>query len=337
MDRPFYFGNKLMVSVGVALVVGLVVLFGAYRWMIALCPGSPLRPEHLPGLPPALEERLKCHVTALAGVIGERNLECPEGLARAVCYLRETWQSQGYRVETQEFTVEGIQCSNVLVEIRGNEKPEEILVVGAHYDSVNGSPGANDNASAVAALLELSRLFASVPPRRTMRFVAFSNEEPPFFRTHLMGSRVYAEQCRRRGDCIIGMVSLETIGFFTELPRSQGYPPPLGLFYPPVGNFIAVVGNLRSRDLVKRFVEGFREKSDFPLECAATFELLPGVSWSDHSSFWKFGYPALMVTDTAFYRYPYYHTSQDTPDKLQYSALARVTHGCFFALRGLAN
>lgn len=339
MDGPSHFGKKLMVLCGIALVVSLVVLLGAYRWMIALCPGagSPPGSADLPAPPPALEEHLKGHVAALAGVIGERNLDCPQGLEQAACYLREVWESQGYRVEVQGFTVDHIECLNLVAEIRGSENPEEILVVGAHYDSVPGSPGANDNASAVAALLELSRLFISAPPRRTLRFVAFPNEEPPFFRTGLMGSRVYAGRCRRRGERIIGMVCLETIGYFTDQPRSQRYPPPLGLFYPHQGNFIAVVGNLRSRHLVKRFAEGFREKSDFPLECAATFEALPGVSWSDHSSFWKFGYPALMLTDTAFYRYPYYHTGQDTPDKLHYPGLARVTYGSFFALQGLAN
>jgi hypothetical protein len=332
-------GKMLMVLYGIALVAGLALLLGAYRWMIVVCPGAGSRhgaEDRHPFLP-ALEERLKTHVVALAGVIGERSVACPDSLQRTACYLRDCWEAQGYRVESQEFKVEQVECLNLSVEIRGSEKPGEILLVGAHYDSVFGSPGANDNASAIAALLELSRLFAAVPPRRTIRFVAFPNEEPPFFRTGLMGSRVYARRCHTRGEHIVGMVSLETIGYFTDRPGSQRYPLPLGLFYPHQGNFIAIVGNLSSRDLVKRFSEGFREKSDFPLECVATFGAIPGVSWSDHSSFWKFGYPAIMVTDTAPYRYPYYHTAQDTPDKVQYSGLAQVTYGSFSALQQLAN
>ena len=209
--------------------------------------------------------------------------------------------------------------------------------MGAHYDSAEGSPGANDNGSGVAVLLELSRRFASVDCSRTVRFVAFTNEEPPFFLSKQQGSMVYASAARRRGDDIRLMISLETLGYYRNEPHSQHYPPLFGLCYPDRANFIGFVSNFRSRGLMRRLAAAFRASSDFPLEHTATFAFIPGVAWSDHSAFWLCQYRALMVTDTAFYRYPWYHTAGDTPEKLDYACLARVTEGLFGAIRRLAN
>jgi Zn-dependent M28 family amino/carboxypeptidase len=210
-------------------------------------------------------------------------------------------------------------------------------LIGAHYDTVVGSPGANDNASGVSAILEISRLFAGIELALTVRFVAFVNEEAPFFTRRQQGSMVYAEAARRRGDDIRLMASIETIGWYSDEPGSQKYPPLFNLFYPDHADFIGIVSNFRSRAAMQRLAATFRANSDFPLETAATFPFVPGVSWSDHRSFWRHGYRAVMITDTAFYRYRHYHTPTDTPDKLAYPELTRVTSGLYAAFSELAR
>jgi len=179
-----------------------------------------------------LGNRLKDHVTFLAETIGERNLFIPENLHKAAFYIHTFWQNLGYEVKKQAFLVEGLSCENLSIEIPGKEKPEEIILLGAHYDSVVGSPGANDNGSAVASLLEISRLFSHQPQKKTVRLVAFTNEEPPFFQKKSMGSRVCAQRCREQKEKILAMVSSETIGYYSEVPKSQRYPPPLNFFIP---------------------------------------------------------------------------------------------------------
>jgi len=210
-------------------------------------------------------------------------------------------------------------------------------LLGAHYDTVPGCPGANDNTSGVAALLELSRLFTSIEPALTVRFVAFVNEEPPYFLTGQQGSVVYAKAARQRGDDIRLMASIETIGWYNSEPGSQRYPPLFNLIYPNRADFIGFVSNFRSRPALRRLAAAFRANSDFPLQTAATFAFVPGVSWSDHRSFWRQGYRAVMITDTAFYRYRHYHQPSDTPDKLAYPELARVTAGLYAAFSELAR
>jgi Zn-dependent M28 family amino/carboxypeptidase len=279
-----------------------------------------------------LEPRLKAHVESLANGIGERNIFVPQTMEAAAGALSDFWEKTGYRVDVQSFQVGQVTCVNLAVEILGETRPNEIVVVGAHYDTVTGSPGANDNGSAVAAMLELSRLFKGQSTEKTLRFVAFANEEPPFFKTRSMGSFVYAERCSKARENIVAMLSLETIGYYRDEPGTQKYPFPFRFFYPHTGNFITVVGNLRSKPLVQSFSRHFMEASDFPLECAAPFGFLTGIDWSDQWSFWRFGYPAVMITDTALFRYPYYHSPFDTPDRVDYQALARVTHGIYEAL-----
>ena len=284
-----------------------------------------------------LAEALKGHVYKLAKDIGERNVFQPQALYEAEEYLRQTWKKQGYEVLEQEYTLEGVRSANIEVNKTGTTKPDEIILIGAHYDSVIGSPGANDNGSGVAVLLEMSRLLRDIEMQRSMRFVAFVNEEPPFFFTQQQGSRIYVKAVRKRGDNIRLMLSLETMGYFRDEPRSQRYPPLFRYFYPDKGNFIALVSNLRSRKPMYRLAEAFRTESDFPLQHVATFSIIPGVGWSDHLSFWMSGYKALMVTDTAFYRYPWYHTREDSAEKLDYPRLAEVTDGLVKAVLQLAN
>jgi Zn-dependent M28 family amino/carboxypeptidase len=281
-------------------------------------------------------ERLRRHVYKLAGEIGERNVFRPEALRAAEAYIRAELEACGHAVKGHSYTVRGVTSANLEVVSDGVAAPQEILVVGAHYDSVEGSPGANDNASGVAVLLELACRFRGIRTDRTVRFVAFTNEEPPFFMSGDQGSRVYARAVRERGETIPLVISLEMLGCYDTARGSQRYPPLLKHFYPPQGDFIAFVSNLRSRAALERFAQAFREASDFPAESAALPFWLPGVAWSDHYSFWMVGYPALMVTDTAFYRYAHYHTAQDTPEKLDYTRMAHVTEGLYGAIRRFA-
>jgi Zn-dependent M28 family amino/carboxypeptidase len=280
---------------------------------------------------------LEKHVRRLASDIGERNVFRVEALAAAAAYIENTWAGQGYQVQHQRYVAMDVECANLEITLPGTDRDAGILLLGAHYDSVRSSPGANDNASGVAALLELSRVFADRATAMTVRFVAFVNEEPPFFMKRQQGSMVYARAARAVGDDIRLMVSLETIGYYCDAPGSQRYPPPFGFFYPNRGDFIGFVSNFSSRKLMRQAVRSFRVASDFPLQHVATLGLVPGVSWSDHRSFWRCGYRANMVTDTALYRYPYYHTANDTPDKLAYPAFARVTDGLFRCFAEIAR
>lgn len=284
-----------------------------------------------------MTRRLQAHVQALAGDIGERNVWRPAALFDATQYISDQWVRQGYEVKRLTYQASGVPCSNLEVTREGDMRQGEILLVGAHFDSVMGSPGANDNASGVAALLEISRKFAAIAPAMTVRFVAFANEESPFFRSDQQGSMVYAKSARDRGDDIRLMVSLETIGWYSNLPDSQSYPPLFKLFYPDRANFVGIVSDFRSRATMRRLAEAFRAHSDFPVQTVATFRFVPGVSWSDHRSFWRYGYRGVMITDTAPYRYPHYHAMSDTPDKLTYPELARVTLGLFGAFWDVAR
>jgi Zn-dependent M28 family amino/carboxypeptidase len=311
-----------------------VFFIWVYKAMVDIRPRvkRPVIDSHALQVINALEPQLKAHIAALADEIGPRNVYSPDKLNAAAEYIRVFWERAGYEVSTQSFSVQDVPCRNLVVEIAGQSKPDEIIIIGAHYDTVSWAPGANDNGSAVAALLELSQLFRTQTVGRTVRFVAFTNEEPPFFKTDSMGSLVYAKGCQKRKENIVAMVCLETIGYYRDEPKTQRYPVPFSFFYPDTGNFIAVVGNLGSKPLVKTFTRHFMEESDFPVECVATFGFITGIDWSDQWSFWQCGYPAIMLTDTALFRYPYYHTSEDTSDKINNHQLSRATYGIFRAL-----
>ena len=274
-----------------------------------------------------IHDNLRRHVAALAGRIGERNVWHPEAMAAAAGYIRKTLEDAGYVVNVQAFPSRGMTVSNIEAVLPGHGATDEIIVVGAHYDSVADCPGANDNASGVAAMLELARLLAGSTLPRTVRFVAFANEEAPFFYGDEMGSNLYAARAQAQGERIEAMLSLETLGYYTDEPGTQQYPFPFSYLYPDTGNFIGFVGNLTSRSLVRKVVGAFRASTAFPSEGVAAPSGIEGIHWSDHWSFWQAGYPAIMVTDTAPFRYPYYHTANDTPVQLDYTGLARVTGG----------
>jgi len=322
--------SVLRITIAVAAI--LVLLW----WFRMRMPGKnvskagPLSPDEI-----VLREELRANVQKLAGEIGERNMWHYKKLNAAADFIEDSFSRAGLRIRRDSYEMRGQPCHNIEAEIPG-DRPE-IIVIGAHYDSVFGSPGANDNGSGSAAVLALARRFATretqrSPPRRTpnktLRFVEFVNEEPPYFLSGEMGSLVYARRCKERGDRISAMISLETIGYFSDAPYSQTYPSPgLGVFYPKVGNFIGFVSNVRSRALLRRVVTLFRKHAKIPSEGASLPAFIPGVSWSDQWSFWQHGYPAIMVTDTAPFRYPYYHSSNDTPDKLDYDRFTLVVSG----------
>ncbi len=315
------------------------IALGCCWWTMIRMPGKSWRGALPPPTDAQLElaEELRGYVDTLAGQIGERSVFMPERLAASQRWIETTLAEAGYEPQRQTFDARDVTCANIWVELPGTQHADEIIVVGGHYDSVDGCPAANDNASGVAATLAIARAMRGDRPARTIRFVLFVNEEPPFFQTAEMGSWVYAKGCRERDENIVAMLSLETIGYYTDAQGSQQYPGPFGLIYPSRGNFIAFVGNFASRKLVRRTVGAFRRHARFPSEGGALPGAIIGVGWSDHWAFWQEGYPALMVTDTAPFRYPHYHGSTDTPEKLDYQRMARVVEGVREVVRDLAG
>ena len=318
-------------------IVGLSGVLGGY--LVLKMPGKSFRGPMPPLTQNELDLRtiLMKNMRVLASEIGERNLYQHANLSRTAGFLEESLKGHGCLVSRQKFYVDSKDCYNVIGERPGKDRGNEIIVVGAHYDSLYGTTGVNDNGSGVIALLAVAHAVMETTLSRTVRFVGFANEEPPYFQTENMGSWVYAKQCRSNEDNIIAMISLETIGYYSDVEDSQKYPPPFNLAYPSTGNFLAFVGNIKSAKLVKRCIRFFRHHVKFPSEGLATFEFIPGIGWSDHWAFWQEGYPALMVTDTAPYRYPYYHTPEDTFDKIDFDKLARVVNGLTKVITGIAN
>ena len=323
---PKHRNHGLAFGIRLAVILGLLA---ASVWYMISMPGK----TYVGKIPPLstketeIHDQLQQHVSMLAGVIGERNVWHNDSMRKAAGYIRNVMEEAGYAVKTQPFTSRGVTLQNLEVELPGSALTDEIIIVGAHYDSVEGSPGANDNASGVAALLELARLFSGTTPLRTLRFVAFANEEAPFFYTDEMGSHQYAGHAKQRDEQIAGMISLETLGSYTDTPGSQRYPFPFNLAYPDTGNFVGFVGNLASRTLVRRAIKTFRETTPFPSEGVAAPSWIEGIHWSDQWAFWEESYPAIMVTDTALFRYAFYHSAADTPEQLDYPALARIVNG----------
>jgi len=309
------------------ITIAVVAVFALLWWFGVRMPGknissaAPLSPDDID-----LRAELKSDVQMLAGKIAERNMLHYAQLNAAADFIEDSFSRAGLHPRRDSYDVRGQACHNIEAEIPGTRP--DIVLIGAHYDSVLGSPGANDNGSGVAALLALARRFAGKPAQQTLRFVAFVNEEPPYFLSGQMGSFVYAGRCKARGDRISAMISLETIGYFSDAPQSQTYPAPgLGVFYPTVGNFIGFVGNVHSRALLRRSIALFRKHAKIPSEGAALPSFVPGVSWSDQWAFWQHRYPGIMITDTAPFRYPHYHSATDTPDKLDYDRFALVVSG----------
>jgi Peptidase family M28 len=287
-----------------------------------------------------LRDELRREVGALSSAIGERRLDAGDSLARAERYLHAELApltKLDFVKLSREPLKEAPGAANLVLDVEGAARGPLVLV-GAHYDTApGGTPGANDNASGTAALLALARRLAGAPHALPLRFVWFANEEQPYFAGRGMGSREHAEACKARGEALRAMFSLESIGYYSDAPGSQRYPAPLRSLYPDRGDFIGFVGNLSSRGLVRDTVGRFRRHAQIPSEGAALPAALPGVGWSDHSSFWQAGYEAVMVTDTAVFRDPSYHELTDTPDKLDFERMTRVVSGFEQVLRELAD
>lgn len=270
--------------------------------------------------------RVARHVEYLAGRLGPRSADQPTALAEAATYVEEQLRGLGWHTSRQPV---GPQPGyyNVIAEAAVLPPTNQVLVIGAHYDTVSRSPGADDNASGVAVLIEVARL---VPPSdgRPVRLIGFTNEEAPLGRTELRGSLVAATESRRRGERLLGMLALESVGYFSEEPGSQRHPTPLGWLFPNSGNYLAFVGNASSRSLLHQSIAAFRATSSVATEgLVMSPDLVRHIRRSDHAPYWDQGYSAVMVTDTAEFRNPHYHEPSDLPATLDLQRLAEVAIG----------
>ncbi len=320
-----------IVAVCIAVVVG-------FLFYLTSMPGNRLRVASEQITPELTSQagRLSAHVYHLSRQIGIRHQSVPENLNATSIYIESAFVEAGYRVRLEEFRSRGVQVRNVEAELAGDGG--ELIIIGAHYDTLPWSKGANDNASGVAALLEIAQRFSGRRFSHTLRFVAFANEEAPFFRTEDMGSWVYARRSSERGERVRAMYALEMLGYYNDSPGSQRYPRIMAPFYPDTANFVALVSNLDSRALLLRSIAAFRAGGTFPAEgLSAPQALVPDVRRSDHASFWEFGYPAIMITDSGGFRYPFYHTSLDQAEDLNYTSMARVVDGLVIMIEAEAN
>ncbi len=279
-------------------------------------------------------EYLEKVVTVLSRGIGVRTYRDVNALGRTAAFIADEFRSIGYAVIEQPFLYNGTTYYNLTAELTGTISPERLLIIGAHYDSVRTTPGADDNASGVAGLLALARSLARSSSAKTVRFTAFALEEPPVYRTKNMASYHYARSLKEKGEQVEGMICLEMIGYFSDRPGSQHYPLPFfKLKYPSVGDFVAMVGNRRSKPFTERVAADFRQEVTLPVITLNAPAIVVGIDFSDHWSFNKFGYNAMMVTDTAFYRNPHYHAPTDLPETLDFSRMAMVVRGLAAAVR----
>jgi Zn-dependent M28 family amino/carboxypeptidase len=278
---------------------------------------------------------LREHVRALITKFEPRDFEQPENLDRAAAFVADAFRPTGAKVSEQTYRVGDRTYRNVIAEL-GPDTPERI-VVGAHYDTAGDQPGADDNASGVAGLLELARLLAASPPPLKVELVAYTLEEPPSFGTEQMGSAVHARALAERGAKVRLMISIEMIGAFSDQPGSQHYPAIVGWFYPSKANFIAVVGKWGQGATVRDVEVGLRAGSSVPVETLTAPRFVTGVDFSDHRNYWDHGYRAVMVTDTSFYRNERYHTPDDRADTLDYDRMADVVKGIHCAVQAAAR
>jgi Zn-dependent M28 family amino/carboxypeptidase len=272
-------------------------------------------------------------VGRLAGEIGARTYRDLDRLEGAAHYISEQFASFGYQVTRQPFVFGGHTYHNIIAERTGSTLPEALLIVGAHYDSVSTTPGADDNASGVAGVLGLARALTGTQLAKTVRFVAFALEEWPVYRSSNMASYHYAQSLKENNEKVEGMICLEMIGYFCDREGCQRYPFPfMNRIFPKTGNFVSMVGNMRSKSFTEGMAKSFRQGTTLPVVTLNAPAIVIGIDFSDHWSFGKFGYEALMVTDTAFYRNPHYHAPTDLPDTLDYARMSKVVEGLTAAI-----
>jgi len=311
--------KKLFKLVLFFIVVSAVIKLSTFGWRF-----SPDRPVVIADT--KIQENLRRHVQVLAGDIGDRSVYNYDNLNRAADYILKELHGLGYAADFQVFQAEGKLVKNIVAIPLAAQSIDEHIVVGAHYDAC-ANPGADDNASAVAILLETARLAICAPTKRAVKFVVFVNEEPPFFQTEQMGSLVYARRAKKIKENIKTVVILESLGYYSNKPNSQQYPLFFGPFYPNRGDFAVVIGNLASRRLADDLAQALRKNQAVPIEEFVGPQWVNGVDFSDHWSFWQEGYPAVMLTDTAFLRNPHYHEPSDLPDTLNYTNMAQIVLG----------
>lgn len=320
---------KILILVVAVLVVGVLLA-------IAQITQPTLRRTKSSAEIPADADRLQADVRKLSEDFVPRDFRHPENLDAAAAWIDEELQAAGGTVTRQHWTVHGVDFQNVVASF--GPETDERIVVGAHYDAFDPLPGADDNASGIAGLLEVGRLLGATKLSRRVELVAFTLEEPPYFRTAEMGSARHAAALADAGTPVRAMICLEMIGYFSEQPHSQSFPTPLlKPLYPRRGDFIAVVGRLGKGGLVRDVKAAFRGASDLPVRSINGPAALPGVDFSDHMNYWARGYDAVMITDTALYRNPAYHTAHDTADRLDYPRMAKVVDGTFNAVLHLAQ
>ena len=327
MIRLSYHVTNFFIRYAMVAVVALLV--STEGWL-----GAADRPNGI-WVEGMVSAELRKVVQTLAVTIGPRSYRDPANLDAAADFVGNRLAALGYHVTEQSYQAGELPVRNVIAERRGIEEPDRVIVVGAHYDTVVGSPGADDNASGVAVLLELARLHADTRFRKTVRFVGFTLEEPPFFRSRHMGSRVYARALKERGERVEAMLCLESVGYYSQEPGTQSFPWPvfwLRWRYPTTGNFLTIVSNADSRPLQEHIRDALTTRMALPVETYTGPWWIPGVDWSDHGSFWNEGYPAVMLTDTALFRNPHYHRPTDLPDRLDYHAMTELVKGLGQAL-----
>lgn len=313
-------GVAMLALAAGALVTGWAVLTQPFVIPVAITP------------PPVDAARLEAHVRMLSETLHPRSAAEPVRLDAAASYVQRELSRAGAVVAEQRYEADGQPVRNLVARFGPAHGP--LLVIGAHYDSHGHTPGADDNASGVAGLIELARLLAASPPPRPVELVAYTLEEPPHFRRDTMGSAQHARALKQAGRDVELMISLEMIGTFSDAPGSQRYPiAALQWIYPDRGDFIAIVARVADAGATRRLKAAMRGATPLPVHSMNATARIPGVDFSDHLNYWAEGWTAVMVTDTAFERNPHYHRAEDTAEKLDYRRMAQVVQGVFAATR----
>jgi len=314
----------------------LIIIAAVFFLVVVVLVTNPVKIRALTSGVSADPTRLEADVRALTGLPGFRCFERPDDLDSAADWAKTALTASGLVVEEESFGVGDLSFRNVIAHYGADDGP--VVVIGAHYDVCGEQPGADDNASGVAGVIELARMLARVRPdvAHRIELALWPLEEPPNFRTSAMGSAIHANSLALRGAEVRGMISLEMIGYFSDEKGSQSFPVPgMSLVYSSRGDGIVVVGNSSSWWFTRRVKARMAGSAELPVRSMNAPAFVPGVDFSDHLNFWRHGWKAVMITDTAFYRNPNYHEVTDTPDTLDYERMAQVVTGVYAAITTL--
>ncbi len=321
--------SKSVIRILVALVIIITLV-----WVIVARPISPVTFKTKSELK-VNSDRLKKHVDMISEQLSPRSHAHTENLNKIAAYISGEFKSSNAIIHQQNFVVNDKEYKNVIAEY--GPASAQVIIIGAHYDAEGNNPGADDNASGIAGLLELGQLLSKTRVGSRVMLVAYSLEEPPYFGTDSMGSAIHAKTLREKGVSVKLMICLEMIGYFTEEKGTQGFPMPLmRVFYPSVGNFVAVVDQVFSNH-AQQLKKTMSNVISLPVYSINAPTTIPGVDFSDHRNYWKYGYPAIMVTDTAFYRNTAYHSPNDKADRLDYGKMSQVVEGIYSYVKQIAS